>query len=222
MNKQQVEVEVLKIRKWCRDNNILYLKADINIPEQVEQEAWTIYNKGLFTVHRASDSGGWGSATLHGEEWNITTLNVDAKEKYKWTTLTEYAPVMTHWLKEVFPNNGKYGRCRFMLLEPGGFIRSHTDTHLWQEGQPLKNNILSAINISINQPKNCYLQRTEDKLEVPFKPTEVYWFNNGAFHEAANYSKEPRFHFIIHGGSNLERQLLFIRSFKKQHPDAVI
>jgi len=62
----------------------------------------------------------------------------------------------------------------------------------------------------------------EDQKEVPFKPGEVYWFNNGPFHEAANFSKEPRIHFILHGGVNDERLKLFIRSFEREFPDAIL
>lgn len=214
--------KLTRIKKWCVDNNLFYLRADILIPEEVIKEAQTIYEKGLFVDHRESHGKGWKSCALHGEEWNITQYNPDAKEKYKWTMLTEYAPTMTRWLKEEFPNNDHYSRCRFMLLEPGGFIRKHTDTHMWQPGMALKNDIMSAVNIAITQPENCYLRRWDDKLEVPFKPREVYWFNNGPFHEAGNLSKEPRIHFILHGGANEERAKLFIRSFEKEHPDAIL
>lgn len=214
--------KVEQIKQWCRKNKIFYLRADITLPLEVEREVKVIYNEGLFTPHRESHGRGWSSATLHGEEWNVTHYNPDAKNSYKWTKLTDHAPEMTRWLKEEFPNNQSYGRCRFMLLEPGGFIRKHTDTHQWKEGMELKDNIMSAINICITQPDNCYLRRADDKLEVPFQPREVYWFNNGVFHEAGNFSKEPRFHFIVHGGSNEQRLQLFIRSFEKEFPNAII
>lgn len=214
--------EYKKIKQYCEQNNFFYLKADILIPETVESEVQRIYDENLFTPHRVSHGKGWSSATLHGEEWNITHYDESAKERYKWTFLSEYAPSMVDWLKETFPNNNKYGRCRFMLLEPGGFIRKHTDTHKWTQGQPLKNDITSAINIAITQPENCYLRNSETLEEVPFKKREVYWFNNGPFHEAANFSKYPRFHFIIHGGTNENRLKLFVDSFWKEHPNAII
>lgn len=214
--------EFLRIKQWCVDHELFYLKADIEIPESVVDEALSIYKAGLFTPHRTSHGRGWASATLHGEEWNITQYNPDAKDRYKWTMLTRYAPTMTSWLQNTFPNNGQYSRCRFMLLEPGGFIRPHTDTHMWKEGMDLKNDVMSAINIAITQPDNCYLRRCSDQMEVPFKPQQVYWFNNGPFHEAANFSKQPRIHFIMHGGSNEERMKLFVQSFYKEHPNAVV
>jgi len=216
-----MDKRLLEIAQKCKDflekRNSLYLKADILIPEEVRDEALKIYDMGLFTSHRVSHGKGWSSATLHGEDWNITHYNENVKDKYKWTKLTEYAPVMTDWLKNTFPNNGKYGRCRFMLLEPGGFIRKHTDTHKWQEGMTLKNDITSAINIAITQPKNCYLRSCDTLEEVPFEERSVFWFNNGPFHEAANFSKEPRIHFILHGGSNEERIRLFVNSFEKEY-----
>ena len=86
----------------------------------------------------------------------------------------------------------------------------------------LKNDITSAINIAITQPDNCYLRNAQSLEEVPFKSREVYWFNNGPFHEAANFSKEPRIHFILHGGSNEERAKLFIDSFEKEYPNEII
>ena len=212
--------EYAKAVEWCSNHNLDYLKANIQIPEEVNEEVLEIYKLGLFTPHRTNDGKGWSSATLHGDEWNVTGYNPD-KSNYKWTSLCDKAPAMTNWLKNIFPNNDMYGRCRFMLLESGGFIRKHTDTHKWKPGQPLANNVTRAINICITQPDNCYLRNADTLEEVPFKPREVYWFNNGIFHEAANFSKHPRFHFIIHGGTNNDRKRLFIESVKKEYPNAV-
>jgi hypothetical protein len=204
--------EYLKIKE---ESNLFYLKADIEVPEESIAEGMAIYEKGLFTPHRVSHGRGWASATLHGEEWDITHYDPDAKDRYKWTKLQEFAPRTVEWFKDVFPNSGKYGRIRFMLLEPGGYIRRHTDTHQWKEGMPLKNDVASAVNIALTQPNNCYLRNSETLEEVPFEPRSVFWFNNGPFHEAANFSKEPRIHMICHGGNNEERIKLFMRSYEK-------
>jgi len=213
----EIFVKAKRYKQYLEDNNYFYLKADIQIPETVREEALHIYDMGLFTPHRVSHGRGWSSATLHGEEWNITHYNENAKYRYKWTKLIQYAPTMYEWLRGTFPNSGEYGRCRFMLLEPGGYIRKHTDTHKWKEGIPLKNDITSAINIAITQPKNCFLRNSETLEELPFEERSVFWFNNGPFHEAANFSQEPRIHFIIHGGGNDKRVKLFVDSFEKEH-----
>lgn len=210
--------KIQKIREYCSQGKVFYLKLDIEIPYGVDREVQHIYDSGYFQTHREGDAKGWASCCLRGEEWYITMYNKDAP--LKWTMLIDHAPIMTKWLKEVFPNDGNYGRCRFMLLESGGYIKNHTDTHQWKEGMPLKDDIFSAINIAITQPENCYLRRTEDQKEVPFTARSVFAFNNGPFHEAANFSKEPRFHFILHGGMNEERAKLFVRSFEKEYPDA--
>ena len=220
MNETALLDEYRKIKDWCAANNLLYLKADIQIPETVRHEAMNIYRAGLFVDHKSSISKGWQSVALHGEEMHATMFNPDAK--YKWTELVDYAPTMTEWLRHEFPNNGHYSRCRFMLLEAGGFIGRHTDTPRWKEGMPLMNDVTRAVNIAITQPENCYLRNAETLEEVPFKPRDVFWFNNGPFHEAANFSKEPRIHFILHGGVNADRMRLFIESFRKNYPDAVV
>lgn len=209
-----------KIRQYCRDNKIFYLKLDIELPHGIDREAEHLFDSGYFIAHREAHGKGWSSAVLRGQEWNITTYKKGAE--LKWTMLIDHAPIMTKWLKEVFPNNGNYGRCRFMLLEPGGHIDTHTDTHEWQEGMPLKDDIFSAVNICITQPDDCYLRRTSDMEEVPFEPRKVFCFNNGPFHDAANFSKQNRYHFILHGGMNEERAKLYIRSFEKEHPNAIL
>lgn len=220
MNDSRLLDDYRKIKALCAANNLFYLKADIQIPETVIQEAMDIYNAGLFVDHKSSISKGWQSVALRGEGMHVTTYNPDAK--YGWTELIDYAPTMTEWLKHEFPNNGNYARCRFMLLESGGFIRRHTDTPRWKEGMRLKNDVTTAINIAITQPENCYLRNADTFEEVPFRPRDVFWFNNGPFHEAANFSEEPRIHFILHGGFNLGRMKLFIDSFRKEHPDAAV
>lgn len=212
--------EYRKIKDWCTANNLFYLKANIQIPETVIQEAMNIYNAGLFVDHKVSIGKGWKSVALRGEGMHVTTFNPDAK--YEWTELVDYAPTMTDWLKSEFPNNGNYARCRFMLLESGGYIGRHTDTPRWKEGTPLKNDVTQAVNIAITQPKNCYLRNAVTLEEVPFRQRDVFWFNNGPFHEAANLSTEPRIHFILHGGVNSDRLQLFIDSFRKEHPDVVV
>lgn len=216
----QLKDKIEKIREYCRANQIFYLKLDIELPHGIDREAQHLFESGYFTAHRETHGKGWSSAVLRGEEWYVTTYKKGAE--LKWTMLIDHAPIMTKWLKETFPNNGNYGRCRFMLLEPGGYINSHTDTHEWKEGQPLKDDIFSAINICITQPDDCYLRRTSDMEEVPFEPRSVFCFNNGPFHEAANFSKENRYHFIVHGGMNNARAELFVRSFEKEYPNAIL
>jgi len=212
-----IEEKHSSILDYCRKNKIFYLKADIQIPDQVYNEAAKLLEDGLFFDHRSGDGRGWASSTLHGKAIDVTHYDITHKPDYHWTRAAEYAPSMVQWMKEEFPNNGKYGRCRFMLLKPGGFIRAHTDTHKYTPGMDLKSDLFGAVNICITQPSNCYLRSVETKEEVPFKPTDVFWFDNGPFHEAANFSRENRFHFIIHGGSNKARKQLFIDSFEKVH-----
>ena len=50
-----------QIVDWCRDNDVWYLKMDIEIPEVCIQEAQAVYDEGFFVEHRFGDGGhgGW-------------------------------------------------------------------------------------------------------------------------------------------------------------------
>ena len=56
-----------QIVDWCRDNDVWYLKMDIEIPEVCIQEAQAVYDEGFFVEHRFGDGGhgGWKSASIH-------------------------------------------------------------------------------------------------------------------------------------------------------------
>ena len=60
------------------------------------------------------------------------------------------------------------------------------------------------------------MRRADTKQELPFENCTGFWFDNGVNHEALNSSDENRYHFIIHGGSNKDREFLMKRSIAKQ------
>jgi hypothetical protein len=109
-----------------------------------------------------------------------------------------------------------------MLLKPGGTIDSHNDSNDKRNKEGRTRNISSAINLAFYQPDNCYLRRASTKEELPFDNCTGFWFDNGVNHEALNSSNENRFHFIIHGGGNKERQYLMKRSVAKQFGNDVL
>ena len=41
-----------QIVDWCRDNDVWYLKMDIEIPEVCIEEAQAVYDEGFFVEHR--------------------------------------------------------------------------------------------------------------------------------------------------------------------------
>ena len=57
---------------------------------------------------------------------------------------------------------------------------------------------------------------------MPFENCTGFWFDNGVNHEALNSSNENRYHFIIHGGSNKDRERLMLRSLIKQYGKEVL
>lgn len=211
--------KVRKIRDYCSDNDIWYLKSHLQFPKESLNEVLQVYNEGYFVRHRGSDSEGWLSCAIHGwgtkgkAEWH-RTMNpsgygfTEEEVQYGWTELEEICPRTKEFLQDNF-DTSKMRRARFMLLEPNGNIKEHTDG----EGR----NIYSAINVAITQPENCYLRRTDTLEEVPFQPYEMYYYDNRVPHEAKNNSTENRFHFIIHGYSNEQGYNNFIKSFENEY-----
>ncbi len=224
----------MTIIEWCRENDIWYLKIDLEIPEECIKEAQTVYDEGFFVDHRDSDGVGWASSALHGftpkdEDialgWHYTMnpSGYELKEEdvqWGWTEIQEIAPETKRWLKD-FPHS-EYRRCRFMLLRPGGHISQHNDSSEKRDDEGRTRNISSAINLAFYQPENCYLRRYDTKEELPFENCTGFWFDNGVDHEALNSSDENRYHFIIHGGNNKERKSLMMRSLFKQFGGSVL
>jgi hypothetical protein len=225
----------MNLIEWCRKNDIWYLKIDSQIPEAIIQEAKTVYDEGFFVPHRDSNGKGWWSSSLHGwapkdeidsaQGWRYT-MNPDgygyseSDVNWGWTDMQEYAPETKRWLED-FPHS-TYRRCRFMLLRPGGDISKHHDAGPERIAEGRQRNVSSAINLSIVQPDNCYLRRTDTLEELPFKDCTGFWFDNGVEHEALNSSDENRFHFIIHGGMNTERKRLMKQSLAKEYGSDVL
>ena len=225
----------MNVIEWCRANDIWYLKIDLEIPEACIKEAQQVYDEGFFVEHRYGDGDGWYSAALHGwvgkEEKDTRNAWYHTKNpsghgytedtvKWGWSELEEICPETKRWLED-FPHK-QYRRCRFMLLKPGGSIVSHNDVSEKRAEEGRSRNIAAAINLAFYQPENCYVRRASSKEELPFENCTGFWFDNGVNHEALNSSNENRYHFIIHGGSNKDRERLMLRSLIKQYGKEVL
>ena len=71
----------------------------------------------------------------------------ELEEQYMdWTDMSKFCPATKNWLENDFGFNS-FTRVRFMLIEPGGYIKPHSDTD---------HSELIAINIALNMPKKCY------------------------------------------------------------------
>ena len=136
--------------------------------------------------------------------------------KWGWTEVAEVAPETKRWLENFPHKENSYRRLRFMVLKPQGRIIAHNDSNKKRDQEGRTRNIAGAINLAFYQPKNCYLRRVDTKEELPFQNCTGFWFDNGVEHEAYNASEENRFHFIMHGGFNKEREKLMRQSLAKQ------
>ena len=210
--------KVKYIKEYCATNDIFYLKANIEFPKESIDEALQILDEGYFVHHRGGESEGWQSCALWGWGKNkpeyYYTMNpsgygyTEEEVVWGWTEVADIAPRTKEFLEDHYDME-TMRRCRFMLLEPGGWIKAHDDGK--------ERSIHSAVNVAITQPENCYLRRCDTKEEVPFKPGHMFFYDNRVMHEAKNNSDENRLHFIIHGFRGPKAKQILIDSFEEQY-----
>ena len=193
------------------------LRLDLHVPFQaMAEEAKSLRSK--FVLYRENDGydhKGWWSLPIHGlgldkpaswDAYGYANANEAARD-LTWTEITDLCPVTVNWLKTVFPSK-KFGRVRFMLLEPGGYISPHNDTTL---------SVTEAVNIALTNPTNC-VWRWGDGTELDFAPGTAYAMNISYEHSVYNNSNEDRYHLIIHHhDSTPEWKSMMIKALEKNN-----
>jgi Aspartyl/Asparaginyl beta-hydroxylase len=185
--------------------NLPWLKLDIELPyKEMYAEAKAL--KECFVPHRTLEHNkGWYSLCLHG----LSSVHVGAHEKYNskhpyvWTDIAKFCPVAHDFFHNHFGYT-KYYRLRYMLLTPGGYVGLHNDDTIDR---------LNAINISLNQPKNCDFTMEKHGV-VPFTEGSAMMLSLANNHKVENNSNEDRYHMIVHGirDSNFWDELV-VRSY---------
>jgi Aspartyl/Asparaginyl beta-hydroxylase len=195
--------------EWIRTQSGLpWLQLAIDIPYQVIMKE--IYNiRHLLVPHRDAygDHLGWHSFCIHGKSYNATREDSHYKDNRPlvWTAeAQDLMPKTVKFFSQKWPAD-RFARVRVMLLEPGGYITVHADSDVAQ---------LSAINISITQPKGCDFLMERHGI-VPFEPGRAFWLDISNRHIVFNNSTEPRWHIIVHQNfENPEFQDLVVNSYK--------
>lgn len=151
-----------------------------------------------FVTHRPGEyeHKGWKSLVLHGLSETSTdyykeygyTSSIKAAEDSVWTKAAEESPITMNFLLNIFPKS-KFARVRFMLLEAGGHINTHTDS-----SKP----ILENINISLSNHKNCIWHWDHDNTTLEMPPGSAWAMNIHYPHRIVNNSNEDRYHLIVH------------------------
>lgn len=199
--------------------------------EAILQEAKAIEHLAVAHKSDGDSSKGWKSLCLHGLGTQATLscdeygYKYDHETPYTWTPAAESCPITTLYFKNVFPHT-RYNRLRFMYLEPGGYIAPHEDVI-----DP--NPHFTAINIAVNQPKDCTFLMGSPNLDsvtrwgrVPFyQGGDCFWLDLRNHHSVVNLSNETRIHIIVHqlldknDTHNLRR---FVKMFPKQDQSHLI
>jgi hypothetical protein len=173
-------------------SDVKFLKLDIHFPYiEMLEEAKRMRDR--FVPHRDTESKGWASLTLHGLGEDKTgswkdygyTSGADAGKDMHWTDVANQCPITTNFFKNKFPCN-RYGRIRFMLLKPGGYIGLHSDSRM---------SLLENINMVLNNPIDCVWKWGDGDI-FDMEPGNAYAVNIHYMHSVYNNSDEDRFHII--------------------------
>ena len=197
-----------KYAKWViRESNAPSLLINIPVPhEEMNAEAEALISR--YTKHRGDWNPGWSSITVHGQDIDKTqpadyyiengTYTEENSPPYDWTSVAEQCPVTVDWLKNKWPFR-EYARCRFMLLEPNGYIQPHQD---------FDSRHLAAFNVSLSHPPGIEFAQ-EDAGLIPWQPGEARGIDIGRKHAVINRGTENRIHMIVHGkwGDGFERHI---------------
>jgi hypothetical protein len=189
------------------ESNCPSLLVNIPVPhEEMAAEAEALI--GRYVKHRGSINPGWSSIVVHGQDVDRTQPaehyienGTDTKENsapYDWTSIAEQCPVTVDWLKNKWPFKS-YKRCRFMLLEPNGYITPHQDYDVRS---------LAAFNISLSNPPGVEFA-LEDAGLIPWEPGQARGIDIGRKHAVFNKGTQNRIHMIVHGkwGEGFERHI---------------
>ena len=199
-------------------SNAKCLELDIPVPHlEMAEEAKALKEK--FVPYRSSyKTSGWYSLPIIGKSsqepysWDNYSEYKSAKDAaadMHYTEIAEQCPTTINWLEKTYPSKN-YGRVRFMLLEPGGYIEPHTDT---------THSILGAINVALTHPEGC-AWTWSDGGKINFQPGKAYAVNISYEHSVVNESDEDRYHLIVHHyDSTDEWKTLMTKALKESNEE---
>jgi hypothetical protein len=196
--------------EWIRTQSGLpWLLLTVDVPYQCIFEE-IINIQSLMVPHRDqyAEHKGWHSFCVHGKSHDATRedMNYNDSRPHVWTAeAKEFMPRTVDYFDKSWPH-GVFSRLRVMLLEPGGYITVHSDS---------EKSCLSAINIAITQPNDCYFLMEQQGI-VPFKSGRAFWLDLSNRHVVFNNSNQPRWHLIVHQTfDHLEFHKLVVNSYKQ-------
>lgn len=188
---------------------IPFLKVDLPDADYGAMLKEAMVFEERFVDHGFDGNRGWKSLCIHGLGAE-KTLSYDrygyegeSDAPYDWTDIAYSSPVTFRWLKELLHQEfyQSFQRVRFMMLEPGGFVRLHRDLEE-------SDSRLGPLNFALNMPEGCFWI-FEKWGRLSFRAGEGYLLDVSQKHGVWNSSDQARVHIIIHGiyGSAYYRQI---------------
>jgi hypothetical protein len=194
---------------WIKcQSGLPWLRLNIDVPyREILKEIGNI--QSLLVAHRDSygEHQGWKSFCIHGKSFDATREEhyYNDDRPYIWTPeARQYMPQTINYFCTKWPQT-TFARLRVMLLEPGGYISTHSDSD---------QSTLTAINIAITQPVDCNFVM-EKHGPVPFDVGSAFWLDISNKHTVFNNSNQPRWHLIVHQSSDsIDFQKLVVNSYQ--------
>lgn len=197
--------------------DIGWIELDLNIDVNAWREEAALVENFMVYHREGENHNGWRSCTLHGIDSKVTA-HTDSTD-FKWTEISSLTPTITNFWKN-FPSE-KYGRIRFMDLEPGGWVGLHNDSPNGlsnTEIHLMNDPFMVPINIAINHPTNCNMYI--GGKQVPWQEGKAFIVNITKDHSVQNNSSQHRLHLIAHcmiGNMKKEFANLVVRSYNKNN-----
>jgi hypothetical protein len=208
--------------KIMYQKNLPWLKLDMSFPVA---EIWKEIEK--IEGYNDQSNSGWKGLAYRGisaekvRPYTNYGYKSEDETPYKWTEISDQAPLLRSIIQEKFPNVKIY-RVKLNRLMPGGKISPHSDSRKsglgltehspYTDPDPYK---IKYLTLALDWPEEVEFYVNKNRL--PIKTGDFFLVNFSQKHEVYNTTNQPRTSIII--TAELESELfwkeLVVNSFNK-------
>lgn len=183
-----------------KNAGIPYLDVTKNLPFSIPYEEMLKEAQALtdcFTLHHQNDHEGWCGLAIKG----LTSIHTSPMQFYKpiypkldlkedWTDICKLCPATHSFCNDTLSKYYEgFGKIRFFMLRPGGYIMPHRDQD---------KDFLGSYHIALNNPDNCIFAMENCGI-LPFQSGSSMILSLYRKHIVWNRSNENRFFLLVHG-----------------------
>jgi hypothetical protein len=210
-------MSVIEQAEEILQKDIGWIELDLDIDLFAWKQEAEIAREFMVGHRKDENHKGWRSCAIHGQGVTKTAFSENAV--FDWTELSDLTPTITSFWKQ-FPSE-RFGRIRFMELEPSGWVGEHNDAPGGFSNTEIKlmdDPFIVPINIAITHPQGCTMHIGGKR--VPWAEGKSFIVNITKNHSVQNNSNIPRIHLIAHcmiGNMKKEFANLVVRSYNNHN-----